>query len=306
MAFLNETGLGQVWNKIKTKINLIESTISDIDKAKVDKVSGKGLSTNDYTTAEKEKLAGIATGATKVIVDNALSSTSENAIQNKVVANMKTNIDDSLGETIKELSISGKTITYTKGDGTTGTITTQDTNTTYSAGTGLSLDGTKFSVKTGYTTSDKNYKVQADSNGNLYVNVPWTYTDTKVTQTAIVASSYTNWRPLILGASNGGTEGFTPDTKTDEVFAVQTLSCQPSSGTVKANIFKGNLNGNANTANKLATARKLTIGSTGKDFDGSAALSWSIDDIGAYALKDRGTLIPENSDLNNYTTAGNY
>ena len=306
MAFLNETGLRQVWDKIKTKINSIESTISDIDEAKVDKVSGKGLSTNDYTTAEKEKLAGIATGATKVIVDNALSSTSENAIQNKVVANMKINIDDSLGETIKELSISGKTITYTKGDGTTGTITTQDTNTTYSAGTGLSLDGTKFSVKTGYTTSDKNYKVQADSNGNLYVNVPWTYTDTKVTQTAIVASSYTNWRPLIFGASNGGTEGFTPDTKTDEVFAVQTLSCQPSSGTIKANIFKGNLNGNADTANKLATARKLTIGSTGKDFDGSAALSWSIDDIGAYALKDRGTLIPENSDLNDYTTAGNY
>lgn len=31
---------------------------------KVDTVSGKGLSTNDYTTAEKNKLAGIATGAT--------------------------------------------------------------------------------------------------------------------------------------------------------------------------------------------------------------------------------------------------
>lgn len=33
---------------------------------------------------------------------------------------------------IKGLSVSGKTITYTKGDNTTGTITTQDTNTTYS------------------------------------------------------------------------------------------------------------------------------------------------------------------------------
>ena len=36
---------------------------------------------------------------------------------------------------IKALSVSGKTITYTKGNGTTGTITTQDTNTTYSAAT---------------------------------------------------------------------------------------------------------------------------------------------------------------------------
>lgn len=33
------------------------------DTTKVDKVSGKGLSTNDYTTTEKNKLAGIAAGA---------------------------------------------------------------------------------------------------------------------------------------------------------------------------------------------------------------------------------------------------
>lgn len=43
-------------------------TVSDaLDAAitnKVDKVAGKGLSTNDYTTAEKSKLAGIAAGAT--------------------------------------------------------------------------------------------------------------------------------------------------------------------------------------------------------------------------------------------------
>ena len=54
-----------------------------------------------------------------------------------------------------------------------GTVTINATNTTYSAGTGLSLNGTTFSVKTGYTTNGKNYKVAADSNGNLYVNVPW-------------------------------------------------------------------------------------------------------------------------------------
>ena len=51
------------------------SILSDSDTAtgilntisgKVDKVSGKGLSTNDYTTDEKNKLAGIATGATNV------------------------------------------------------------------------------------------------------------------------------------------------------------------------------------------------------------------------------------------------
>ena len=52
---------------------------------KVDKVTGKQLSTNDYTTAEKTKLAGIAEGATKTVVDTALSGTSQNPVQNRVI-----------------------------------------------------------------------------------------------------------------------------------------------------------------------------------------------------------------------------
>lgn len=46
---------------------------------KVDTVSGKGLSTNDYTTEEKTKLEGIATGATNVTVDNTLSNSGQAA-----------------------------------------------------------------------------------------------------------------------------------------------------------------------------------------------------------------------------------
>lgn len=59
-------------------------TIRDIKNAianKVDAVAGKGLSTNDYTTAEKEKLADL----NKVNVDSAMSSTSTNPVQNKVI-----------------------------------------------------------------------------------------------------------------------------------------------------------------------------------------------------------------------------
>lgn len=41
---------------------------------------------------------------------------------------------------IKNLSVSGRTVTFTKGDGTTGTITTQDTNTTYNALTNDEID----------------------------------------------------------------------------------------------------------------------------------------------------------------------
>jgi hypothetical protein len=63
---------------------------------KVDKVSGKGLSTNDYTTAEKNKLAGIAAGANKTIVDSALSTTSTNTIQNKAVGLKFQGVDSEL------------------------------------------------------------------------------------------------------------------------------------------------------------------------------------------------------------------
>lgn len=49
MKFLDLNGLTQLWTNIKNTF--------------VAKESGKGLSTNDYTTAEKQKLAGIASNA---------------------------------------------------------------------------------------------------------------------------------------------------------------------------------------------------------------------------------------------------
>ncbi len=52
MKILDENGALYLWQKIKTYVTgLLEN--------KVDKVSGKGLSTNDYTAVEKEKLAGL-------------------------------------------------------------------------------------------------------------------------------------------------------------------------------------------------------------------------------------------------------
>ena len=41
----------------------IDTLIKELDDGKVDKILGKGLSTNDYTTDEKNKLAGIEAGA---------------------------------------------------------------------------------------------------------------------------------------------------------------------------------------------------------------------------------------------------
>ncbi len=46
-----------------------QAELDAVNAAKVDKVAGKGLSTEDYTTAEKTKLSGIASGATANATD---------------------------------------------------------------------------------------------------------------------------------------------------------------------------------------------------------------------------------------------
>ena len=66
-----------------TKSRYLE--LSDAINMKVDKVNGKGLSTNDYTTAEKTKLSGIAAGAEVNVQSdwNQTSNSADDYIKNK-------------------------------------------------------------------------------------------------------------------------------------------------------------------------------------------------------------------------------
>lgn len=82
-------------------------------------------------------------------------------------------------------------------------------------------------VMLGYSASGKNYAIQADSNGKLYVNVPWTDDNTKVTQT--VTSSNATY-PLLLAPS-----GQTVNTTTTSYFD-SGVTLNPSTNTITANI----------------------------------------------------------------------
>lgn len=84
---LNKTGLTRLWQHIVARLG-----------TKVDKVEGKGLSTNDFTTEEKNKLAAIENEATKTIVDDALNTSSTNPVQNAAVANAVNDINNRLGD----------------------------------------------------------------------------------------------------------------------------------------------------------------------------------------------------------------
>ena len=87
------------------------------DSAKSVKYATSAGSASTATSATKAATADSATKATKDSAGQQINTTY-----------------------IKGLSVSGQTITYTKGDGTTGTITTQDTNTTYAALTNDEID----------------------------------------------------------------------------------------------------------------------------------------------------------------------
>lgn len=69
IATLNGTGAGSVSKTVNDAVDVAQATLQgNIDK-KVDKVAGKGLSTNDYTKDEKTKLEGIATGAQVNVIE---------------------------------------------------------------------------------------------------------------------------------------------------------------------------------------------------------------------------------------------
>lgn len=123
MPYLDENGLIYLWSKIK-------SHVTNAIANKVDKVSGKGLSTNDYTTAEKNKLSGIATGA----------EVNQNAFSNVKVGS-STVAADTKTDTLEIAAGSNVTLTP---DTTNDKVTIAAKDTTYSAFKGATeaADGT--------------------------------------------------------------------------------------------------------------------------------------------------------------------
>ena len=87
---------------------MITATKATIDISnKVDKVEGKGLSENDYTTAEKNKLAGIAEGAEKNVQSDWNATDSSDAF----IKNKPTKLSDFINDSnfITEVSWGGVT-----------------------------------------------------------------------------------------------------------------------------------------------------------------------------------------------------
>lgn len=141
-------------------MNNIENGIEALDTGKVDKVVGKGLSANDYTNAEKTKLAGIATGA----------EVNQNAFSNIAVSGQPTVYADSKTDTLTFAA--GSNITLTT-DNTNDKVTIAATGGTYtpatqsaaglmSAGDKTKLDGIEAGAEVNRVITTLTYKLAAD------------------------------------------------------------------------------------------------------------------------------------------------
>lgn len=246
---------------------------------KVDKVSGKGLSTNDFTTTLKNKLDNIAEGATAntgtitgVTAGNGLTGGATSGSASLAVG-AGTGINVTADAVSAKLR-STTALTYDSAAATTtsgriypvavdksGYLAVNVPWTGDSYTLPVATSSTLGGVKTGYTTdtTNKNYAIQIDGSNNLYVNVPWTdtdtNTDTEVTQT--VRTTNGNFPLLLRGTSAG-----TTTTTTTTTFA-SAITANPSTGTITATgLSAGTLVLSAATALGTAQARNITISTT--------------------------------------------
>lgn len=183
---------------------------------KVDKEDGKGLSTNDYTTEEKNKLNNISNNLVSGI--SVSNSTSPDRV--KITYS---DTDTTTGDIVsKDLYLQGATGEFaglmissdkTKLDGV------EDSANNYSlpAATDTNLGG----IQTGYTQSGKNYPVKLDDGNKAYVNIPWSDTIYDVaTQTENGLMSSTDKKKLD-GVENGANNYTLPKASTTQLGGIQ-------------------------------------------------------------------------------------
>ena len=176
--FLSENGLLYFWSQLK-------SLLGD----KVDKETGKGLSTNDYSTTEKEKLNNIASGAQVNTIESIKVNGTTQAIDAKVVdITMPTALSDLTndGDFVSDASYVHTDNNYTTAEKTklSGVETGAEVNIIES----VSVNGTAQTVSnkginiavptsTSDLTNDSNYVSDAS-----YVHTDNNYTTTEKTK----------------------------------------------------------------------------------------------------------------------------
>ena len=143
-----------------------------------------------------------------------------------------------------------------------GRYSTTDTNTTYS----LATNSTLGLVKVGYSENGKNYPVEL-SNGQMYVNVPWSDTNTDTNTTYSEATSSTHGLVKIGYSENG-----------------KNYPVELSNGKMFVNVPWSDTNTDTNT-NHHVTGASFNTGSGVLSLTGSGSAGASVDLDGRYYIR---------------------
>ena len=301
---------------LQSSVSTLENSVSTIEESlgnKVDKVSGKQLSTNDYTTTEKNKLSGIATGATKVEKSNTNGNIKINGTETTVYTKpdlTKQEVVDALGYTppttnttysvmkgatsstagtsgLVPQPAAGKQTSFLRGDGTW----VVPTNTTYTNATtekdGLMSQEDKAKLD-GIEAGDTSPLVNGTANAgtsNAYAREDHRHPlQTTVSGNAGTATRLQTARTIGLsGAATGTATSF--NGTANITIPVTSLDASKLTGTASINTT-GNAStsttctGNAATATKLQTARKIN----GVAFDGTQDITVEATGTGGHII----------------------
>lgn len=264
----------------ETEINTKLSGKSDIDHSHSDLVNGNvsvslnaasaseyALSPSSVSTQIPEASAYTYTLGTASIPWNKLYAT-DIKLGGVDLKTSLTNLEGEVDGSIKSLSVSGKTITYTKNDGSTGTITTQDTN------TDTMVTNTKANTTKAYVTGT----TSASTNTGTQVFDTGVYLDTTAGQ--LVANTF---KGNLTGNASSATTATTATSATSA-----TKATQDGSGNVITSTYE----------TKTAANSKLDEAKAYADTAATTVKNDLLNGAGAAydTLKELGDLIDTNTD----------
>ena len=135
-------------------------------------------------------------------------------------------------------------------------------------------------VRIGYVESGKNYPVELNSSSQMFVNVPWTDTNTNYYPTTFKWSNGTSAGPTgsLTGSGMSAVSISAIPSASSSQSGVVTTGTQTFAGAKTfSNTITGSISGNAGTATKLQTARTITLGtgvsSTATSFSGASDIT---------------------------------
>lgn len=311
------------WNSAVTHISdsikhitSAERTLWNTVSNKVDKETGKGLSSNDFTSAYKSKIDSISSTATNVQKSttngNILINNTETVVYTHPTG---TNPHGTTKSDIGLSNVSNDAQVKRSEMGVASGVATLDSNGVNAqapkAHTHDDRYYTEAEADSRFATKDEignagygdMVKSVYDTNGDGVVdkaasvewsgvlNKPSTYTPSTHTHSEYASSSHTH---NYAGSSSAGGAATTAlactgnSATATKLATARTINGVAFDGTGNITITasanggtSASCSGNSATATKLATTRTLTIGNTGKSFDGSGNVSWSLSEMGA-------------------------